>query len=195
MRSNITSVHGNVNATFVDPGSSAGLTVGLTLFCLLLVVGAGALVFKFRSRARYMLQFGQRSVQTKADYSEAPQAESHHYTSRQQSASQSPIYENLAVPKSGHKRAVANSSRWETQILSDLILQEMVKLYLYPLKSPEQKQMPKHQACGLTCPTWLCNVEISAKIVSPTGTFVLCHVTSNESNMPAGDSQLDFLSQ
>lgn len=111
MTSNNTCVPGNgTNPCPMDPSSPVGLAVGLTFFFLLLVIGAGVIVYKYHSKMRNMLQFEQRRSQKKKDFTETQQGDPHLYTSmiRDQPAGQTPIYENLTTRTN---RPAVNKSR------------------------------------------------------------------------------------
>lgn len=102
----------NSTATPATRESSTGLTVGLTLL-LLFVVVAVALAFKCRSKIMTTLRFGKKRQQKtlEVDVAEGPQVVSHRYSSldRQQSIGQQPIYENLTAQTGGYKKHPANT--------------------------------------------------------------------------------------
>lgn len=102
------------NMTDVQPSSSPGLAAGLTLFflILILVIVAGLIIYKRRSNSRNMLQPPQRSIQKKDPYSETTRDDSHQYSSmyRDQSISQSPVYENLGRT-AGYRRPEVDQRR------------------------------------------------------------------------------------
>ena len=84
--------------------SPIGLAVGLTLFFLIVIV-AGAIAFKFKSKLRNLVQSGQgrgRSNQKKMDYPETTPADSH-YTDliREEPTA---IYENYTRPAAQQSR-------------------------------------------------------------------------------------------
>lgn len=111
---NNTCVPGNGTDACPGPGSSAGLAVGLTFFFLLLVIVATVMAYKYRGEIRNIWsQFEQRRSQGKEDYTQTPQASSHEYTSMitDQSAGQTPIYENLATQTTGYNRRSVQQNR------------------------------------------------------------------------------------
>lgn len=100
------------NSTNTSNGSYSGLAVGLTFFFLLLVIVPGVIVYKYHSKIRNMVQFGQRQSQKKEDYSEATQDDSHRYASMytEQSTAHTPIYENL-TRTTGYNSPAKSQSR------------------------------------------------------------------------------------
>ncbi|KAM7379125.1 hypothetical protein PAMP_004697 [Pampus punctatissimus] len=107
----------NVNNTYArendtSTSGNTGFAVGLSLFFLLLVIVAGVMVYKYRSKIRNMLQFGHRESQMKEDHTETPQTDSHMYTSmiREPSVRQTPIYENLTTRRTSYKSPEVNQS-------------------------------------------------------------------------------------
>ncbi|XP_041848839.1 uncharacterized protein LOC121644738 [Melanotaenia boesemani] len=115
-------VPGNGTETCSASGSPAGLAVGLTLFFLILMIITGVIFYKYQSKIRTLVQFGQRQSQDKEDHSGTPHVDASQHTSMiiEESTGQMPIYENLA---SSCKRPAAKQTRSPDQSEEDLYLQ------------------------------------------------------------------------
>ncbi|KAK9539027.1 hypothetical protein VZT92_004161 [Zoarces viviparus] len=142
MTVNNTCVHGNETTCLAPSSSSTGLAVGLTFFFILLLSVAGAIVYKYHSKMRSMLQFRQRRSHTKKqDYTETPPEDSHQYVSTigEQSTGQNPIYENLTTRTTGYKKPALNRLPSETE--EDVYLQ---------CDSPDDAIYGNDPACNLS---------------------------------------------
>lgn len=102
-------------------GSQVALPASLTVVFLLLVVIAGIIAYKFRSKLRNRLQFGERRSQTKKeeDCAEAIPVARHQYRptgmSRDESTGQTPIYENMIAQGAKYNKCRVNQSRYVTR--------------------------------------------------------------------------------
>ncbi|TNN77074.1 hypothetical protein EYF80_012712 [Liparis tanakae] len=104
-------IPGNDTATCSAPSNSiTGLAVGLTSLFVLLLIGAGVIVYKYHSKMRSMLQFEQRRSHKKQNDTETPPEGSNQYVSliREQPTGQNPVYENLPTRKTGYTRPALN---------------------------------------------------------------------------------------
>lgn len=113
MSVNNTCVSGNNTSTCVDPSSAAGPPAWPAVFLLLLLIPAGVVGYKYRSKIRKTFQSARRRSQKKEERHEASGAESHTYihVRGQRSTKQMPIYENLTTQKAKSNAGRANQKR------------------------------------------------------------------------------------
>lgn len=107
---NNTCVFGNNTRTCLGSGSASGAPAWPVVFLLLLLIPAGAAVYKYRSKIRRTFQSVPRRSQKKEAGNEAPVADSHPYihVRGQRSAKQMPIYENLTTQKAKGNTSLVN---------------------------------------------------------------------------------------
>ncbi|KAM8839737.1 uncharacterized protein ACB058_016002 [Synchiropus picturatus] len=105
--------------------SQTGLTVGLTLFFLVLATVAAVMAYMFKVKSKILSLKRGRGTQARQDYCETPQSDPHQYapTVIEQMAAPSPVYENLGAHKPAFDTPAVSSRRSDFTNEEDLYLQ------------------------------------------------------------------------